>query len=67
MNNHDMHDDCGEWAVANERLRGAAPDLLEALQDMFAMIGESLLRDTFGSDWVHKASAAIAKATGGEA
>jgi hypothetical protein len=50
-------------SLANARLIAAAPQLLEALQDTFAMLETSLLRDTFGREWVEKARAAIATAT----
>lgn len=37
-------------------------DLVEVLQKALLMLDESLLRDTFGSDWVDEAKDAIAKA-----
>lgn len=51
-------------AMAEQKRRADCfPALLEALQDTFAMLETRLLRDTFGSEWVEKARAAIAAAT----
>jgi len=54
----------GDPSEANARLIEAAPDLLEALEETFTMIGERLLKDTFGYEWYEKASAAISRARG---
>lgn len=48
---------------ADARLIAAAPDLLEALREVFSL-DASLIRDIYGSEFVDRARAAIAKATG---
>ena len=42
----------------------ATPELMSSLQATFDMLGERLLSDCFGSEWVYQARAALAKATG---
>ena len=57
----------GEKAEANARLISAAPDLLEALQDLFGADMEHVLMGDGKDDQIAaiaKARAAIAKATG---
>lgn len=55
-----------EEAVANARLIAAAPELLEALEEVMSMLGSELVKDTLGYEWHDKARAAIAKATGSD-
>lgn len=55
-----------EWTEnrdANARLIDAAPELLEALKEVF-VIGEKLVDDVYGYEFRQMAKAAIAKATG---
>jgi hypothetical protein len=55
----------GEIRCVSEELAHlieAAPELLECLQATFDMIGERLLDDVFGYEWLAKAKAALAKA-----
>lgn len=51
---------------ANARLIAAAPDLLEALQALTVLFSP-LAKDSTTANWIDKARAAIAKATGKEA
>jgi len=53
-----------EEAEAVACLFQAAPELLEALADVFEMTGPNELKDIFGLDWYEKAKAALAKTTG---
>ncbi|WP_321905174.1 hypothetical protein [Paraburkholderia tropica] len=57
------HEHSDEEQVANARLMAASPELFEALQEVFA-IGERLVSDVYGSEFVGKARAALAKALG---
>jgi hypothetical protein len=50
---------------ANARLIAAAPELLAALQEVF-VIGDRLVSDVYGHEFVEKARAAIQKATNKE-
>ena len=51
---------------ANAILIAAAPDLLEVVREVF-VIGDRLVDDVYGYEFVKKAKAAIVKATGGAA
>jgi hypothetical protein len=51
---------------ANARLIAASPELFGCLQATFDAIGERLLDDVFGYEWLEKAKAALAKAKGTE-
>lgn len=57
----DMGALCLDEVSANARLISAAPDLLEALEGLVACIDET--RGANATDALHKARAAIAKAT----
>lgn len=52
--------DCGE---ADARLIAAAPELLAIVQEVF-VIGDRLVDDVYGHEFVQNAKAAIAKALG---
>ena len=53
----------GKETNANARLISAAPELLAALEEVF-IIGDRLVSDVYGTDFVRSAKAAIAKARG---
>lgn len=58
----------GNWsddakASADAQLIASAPELLEALKEVF-VIGDRLVDDVYGREFVEKAKAAIAKAEG---
>ena len=53
----------GEESAANARLIAAAPELLEALQALDVLFGH-LASDGTQYDWIDRARAVIAKATG---
>lgn len=61
----DGHQRLGD-ELADLSLIAAAPDLLEALKEVF-VIGDRLVDDVYGTEFVEKARAAIAKAEGGAA
>lgn len=53
-----------EQQQANAKLFAAAPDLLEALEDLYEAYGRSVIADDWDLEAVRKAGAAIAKALG---
>jgi len=53
----------GAFSNEDGALMAAAPDLLAALQEVF-VIGDRLVGDVYGYEFVTAARAAIAKATG---
>jgi hypothetical protein len=59
---HDVPEEAAE-ALANARLIAAAPELLEALTAL-ELLFAPCVSDSTQSDWIDKARAAIAKATG---
>lgn len=62
VSGHFWRDMKDEEAKANARLIASAPELLEALREVF-VIGDRLVSDVYGYEFVVKARAAIAKAT----
>lgn len=57
------HQDQIEEALANARLIAAAPELLDIATEIMS-IGDSLVRDIYGSEFLESIKQAIAKATG---
>lgn len=58
------HEDAEHFSgEANARLIAAAPDLLALVQEVLS-IGNSLVRDVYGSEFLESALATIARATG---
>lgn len=55
--------DCIDEHKANANLIAAAPELFDCLQEVF-VIGNRLVADVYGDDFVRKARAALAKALG---
>ena len=53
-----------EQQQANAKLFAAAPDLLEALEDLYEAYGRSVIADDWDLEAARKAGAAIAKALG---
>ncbi len=50
--------------MANAAIISASPELLDCVEEAISMLGERLIKDTFGYDWHEKASKAIDKARG---